>query len=160
LALLFALLCLLLVISGCLFPPERPTGEGLQFEVFVKVEEYAPNLSFMVFCGNGGSNPKNVNVSEFAWLFGANPSFSVLAPDGTVYDGMDLRNVTMAPKYILLQTWPAPGANCTTLKTYDLLAQWTAWRRSDGVRLSTTEVFSHSRGVQCNSIISPLPQRP
>jgi len=127
------LLLLVLTISGCLFPP-KPLPEGLVFEVLVNLNATGPTLSFTVICTNMGENAEN--VSEFGWVLGSTPKFSVLAPDGTFYDCISLSNLSMLAKQVLLEAGDSISA------THDLFGEWTAWGRSDGVRFSTIDVFS------------------
>jgi len=126
-------LLLVLTISGCLFPPE-PLPEGLVFDVLVNLNATGPMLSFTVICTNMGEIAEN--VTEFGWVLGSTPTFSVLAPNGTVYDAIHPFNLSIVARHVLLQ----PGDSIS--RTYDLLGEWVAWRRNDGARLSTTEVFS------------------
>jgi len=130
----WAVLFLILTISGCLFPP-RPSPKGLVFDVLVNLNATAPGLSLMVICTNMAESAEN--VTEFSWVLGSTPAFSVLAPDGTVYDCISLSNLSMLAKQVLLE------AGESISRTYDLFGEWTAWRRrSDGARFSTIDVFS------------------
>jgi len=126
-------LCLVLTISGCLLPV-KPPDDGLVFEVEVNLNTTAPALSFTVICTNSGRIAKN--VSEFDLILSSNPLFWVVTPDGAVYEGIRLSNLSMLAGEVLLQ------AGGSISQTYDLFGEWTAWRRGDGVRLSTTDVFS------------------